>query len=141
MVLGPTGGIIGIAGLRDARGGFLAPSPQGYRQALGPRLGRLALASTLLHRAGDQTTDLVLDGVAVRRGWQRRGVARALSDAAEAEARRLGYPGVRAEVDAGNLMGLAAWQAMGFQLQGRRRLGWIWSAPAWVLRRPMATMV
>lgn len=137
VALGPKGAIIGIAGLRSAQGGFLDLSPQGFRLALGLRLGQLALASTLLHRAGDRTTDLVLDGVAVRRGWQRRGLAGALIAAAETEARRLGYPGLRAEVEAGNLAALAAWQAMGFQRQGRRRLGWIWSAPALVLRRPL----
>lgn len=137
VLLGPAGGIIGMAGLRDAQGGFLELSPPGYRQALGPWLGRLALATDLLHRSGAQTTDLVLDGVVVRRGWQRRGLARALVDAAEAEARRRGYPGLRAEVAAGNLGGRAAWQAMGFQPQGRGRLGWLWSAPAFVLRRPV----
>lgn len=137
-VLGPAGRIIGIAGLRGAEGGFLELSPQGCRQALGPRLGRLVLATGLLRGSGDHTADLVLDGVAVRRGWQRRGLARALVDAAEAEARRLGYPGLRAEVEAGNLAGRAAWMAMGFQPQGRRRLGWIWSAPIWVLRRPVS---
>lgn len=138
VALGPAGGVIGVAGLRSASGGFLDLSSPGYRQALGAPLGRLALACTLLHWMGTQTDDLVLDGVAVRRCWRGRGIGRALVAAAEAEARRLGYPGLRAEVEAQNTAGLAAWQAMGFQPQGRRRLGWIWSAPAWELRRPVS---
>lgn len=137
VALAPGGAVIGIAGLRGPQGGFLRLSGAGYRAALGPWAGGLALALTLSHRAGDRTADLVLDGVAVRRGWQRRGVARALIAAAEAEARRLGHPGLRAEVEAGNRAALAAWQALGFRIIGRRRLGWIWSAPAFVLRRPL----
>ncbi|MTH34735.1 GNAT family N-acetyltransferase [Paracoccus limosus] len=135
IAIGASGGVLGIAGLRGSRGGFLELSPGACRQVLGPWWGRLALAMANLHRGGE-TADLVLDGVAVRRGWQRQGIARALADAAGAEALRLGYPGLRAEVAAQNVTALAAWQALGFQPQGRQRLGWVWAAPAWVLRRP-----
>lgn len=136
VTLAPSGGIIALAGLRDAQGGFLAMHGADFVRALGPVRGRMRRAATVLCRGGAPTSDLILDGVAVRRGWRGRGLARALVAQAQAEARALGHPALRAEVTAGNATALAAWQAMGFHPHGRERLGWLWRPPAHVLRRP-----
>ncbi|WP_287885395.1 MULTISPECIES: GNAT family N-acetyltransferase [Paracoccus] len=134
VALAPSGRLVGMAGLRDAGGGFLAPHAKGFVAVWGPARGRLRHLATGLYRPGAETADLVLDGIAVRLQWRRQGIARALIGAAAAHARRLGHPALRAEVEAGNHGGLAAWQAMGFQPLARQRLGWPWSAPAHVLR-------
>ncbi len=137
VALGPQGGLVGIAGLRGAAGGFLSLRPQGFVAAFGPASGRLRHAALGLHASGQATGDLILDGVAVRRGWRGRGIARALVAAAAAEARRLGHPGLTAQVEAGNDSALAAWGALGFRCIGRHRLGWPWQPPAHVLRLPV----
>lgn len=133
----PAGGVLGIAGLRDAKGGFLRMHHKGFTDALGPLEGRARYGAAGLWIGGAAASDLILDGVAVRRGWRGRGLAHALIAAAGTEARRLGYPALRAEVAAGNLQALAAWQAMGFRITGRQRLGWPWCGPAHVLRLPV----
>ena len=137
IALTPQGGLIALAGLRNADGGFLSGSAAGFIATFGPARGRLRHLATGLHRGGTQTGDLILDGVAVRRGWQRRGIARALVLAAEAEARRQGYPALLAEVEAANDAALAAWQRLGFCPIGHQRQGWPWNRPAHVLRRPV----
>nr|WP_010398445.1 GNAT family N-acetyltransferase [Paracoccus sp. TRP] len=134
VALSPAGRLVGVAGLRDANGGFLSPDAGGFVAAWGPFGGRLRHLTTALYLGGGETTDLVLDGVAVRPEWRRRGIARALVKAAAAHAREFGYPALRAEVHARNHAALAAWQAIGFRHLGRERLGWPWSAPAHVLR-------
>lgn len=135
IALSPQGMLIGIAGLRGVQGGFLAQGCDGFMAAFGPARGRLRHLVTRLHIAGAATTDLVLDGVAVRRGWRGRGVARALIEAAATQGRALGHPALLAEVEAANLGALAAWRAMGFQPAGRQMQGWPWRAPVHVLRR------
>ncbi len=137
VALSPSGGLLGIAGLRDAGGGFLDPGHGGFVAVWGPVRGRLRHLATGLYRPGAETADLVLDGIAVLPQWRGRGIARALVEAAAAHARRQGHPALRAEVQAGNRAALAAWRAMGFQPQDRQRLGWPWSAPAHVLRLPL----
>ncbi|MDS9467096.1 GNAT family N-acetyltransferase [Paracoccus sp. MBLB3053] len=137
IALDRNGALVGIAGLRGARGGILSPSAADFLATFGRYRGRLRHAASWLHRAGPETYDLILDGVAVRRHWRGRGVARALVAAAMEEARRLGHPALLVEVEARNLDALAAWQAMGFQSAGRQRLGWPWRARAHVLRKPL----
>ena len=134
VALSPQGKLVGIAGLRDAQGGFLATDPQGFRHVWGNARGRLWHLSTGLYRAGPQTEDMVIDGIAIRPDWRRQGIARALVAAAAAHARACGHAALRAEVAADNREALAAWRAMGFQRQSRQRLGWPWSRPAHVLR-------
>jgi GNAT superfamily N-acetyltransferase len=110
----------GVAGLRDAGGGFLAGLP---------------LAARLLYRAAPATADLVIDGiVAARRG---QGVGRALVENASHAARRSGHPGLRAEVEVRNHAGMAFYAALGFAEIGRGRFGWPWSGPVALLRRPV----
>jgi len=137
VAVSPMGELVGIAGLRGAAGGFLDPGAGGFVAAWGPAGGRLRHLVAGLHRPGAETADLVVDGIAVRPRWRRQGVARALVEAAAAQARSLGHPALRAEVAAGNGDGLAAWRAMGFRPQSRQRLGWPWSPPAHVLRRAL----
>lgn len=134
VALSPDGRLLGIAGLRDAGGGFLDPAAHSFVTVWGPARGRLRHLSTTLFRPGRATSDLVLDGIAIHPRWRRLGIARSLVAAASAHARALGHPALRAEVAADNHSGLAAWQAMGFQPLHRQRLGWPWSAPAHVLR-------
>ena len=134
VALSAQGQLVGIAGLRDARGGFLAADPHSFRAVWGTARGRLCHLSTGLYRAGPQTEDLVIDGIAIRPDWRRQGIARALVNAAADHARAQGHVALRAEVAADNREALAAWRAMGFQRQSRHRLGWPWSRPAHVLR-------
>lgn len=134
VALSPAGRLVGIAGLRDARGGFLKSDIGGFVDVWGPRHGRTYHLLTALCRPGGETADLVLDGLAIHPAWRRHGLARALVDAAGQHARARGHAALRAEVEAGNRDGLAAWQAMGFQPVARQRLGWPWRPPARVLR-------
>lgn len=134
VALSPQGQLVGIAGLRDARGGLLASDATSFRAVWGNARGRLCHFSTGLYRAGPQTEDMVIDGIAIRPDWRRQGIARALVAAASEHARARGHAALRAEVAAGNREALAAWRAMGFQRQSRHRLGWPWARPAHVLR-------
>lgn len=131
------GTLVGIAGLRGAEGGFLTPSVTHFHHAFGALGGSLRHLSGLLHQSGAETADLILDGVAVRPEWRRRGIGRALVEAASHHARHLGHPALMVEVEARNRDGLAAWRALAFQPAGRQRLGWPWRAQAHILRRPV----
>lgn len=138
LALSPRGGLIGIMGLRDAQGGLLNPDAGSFQAIWGRGTeARLRHLTTRLYRAGPQTADLVLDGIAIRPEWRRRGVARLLVQAASERARSQGRHALRAEVAADNRGGLAAWQAMGFAPLRRERLGWPWAAPSHVLRLPL----
>lgn len=134
VALSPAGGLAGIVGLRDSSGGFLQPEVQGFTRIWGPRGGRARHLLTRLYRPGQDTADLVLDGLCVHPAWRRHGLARALVAAAAGHARSRGHAALRAEVEPGNHDALAAWRAMGFQPLARQRLGWPWTAPAEVLR-------
>lgn len=137
IALDARGGLVGLAGLRGAEGGFLEPAGADFRAVFGPAGGALRRALIGLYRGGSPTDDLILDGVAVRPRWRGRGVARALVAAAEAEARRRGHPALLAEVEARNRAALASWLALGFQPACRQHLGWPWHPRAHVLRRPV----
>lgn len=137
VALSPSGRLAGIVGLRDPSGGFLLPGAEGFIRVWGPRGGRARHLLTRLYRPGTETSDLVLDGLAVHPAFRRQGLARALVAASAGHARSRGHAALRAEVEAGNRDGLAAWQAMGFQPIARQRLGWPWAAPAEVLRLPL----
>lgn len=137
IALSDGGNLVGIAGLRGAAGGFLTPGIGDFRATFGPVRGLLRYLSSHLHRGGAETRDLILDGVAVRPPWRERGIARALVLAAMDEARRLGHPALRVEVEARNIAALATWTALGFQPLDRQNLGWPWRARAHVLRLPV----
>ncbi|KGJ03150.1 Ribosomal protein S18 acetylase RimI [Paracoccus halophilus] len=134
IALAPSGRMVGIAGIRDAGGGILRPDPSSFHAVWGPVRGQLRHRAAGLFRAGPPTSDLILDGIAVRPGWRGRGIARLLVGTAIAHASQTGHRALRAEVAAGNHAALAAWRAMGFAPMARVRLGWPWSAPAHVLR-------
>nr|WP_241865448.1 GNAT family N-acetyltransferase [Paracoccus salsus] len=120
--LDAAGGVAGIAGLRDAGGGFLVSMPW---------LARLAF------RPAPPTTDLVIDGIVVR--TVRRGTGRALIAAADAHARAHGHTGLRAEVEASNRVALAFYLRLGFVEMHRGRFGWPWSGQVLILRRDPGT--
>ena len=108
----------GIVGLRDHRGGFLVTSHSLAR---------------FLFRPAPPTTDLVLDGIVVRR--QRHGFGRALVSAAEEEARLRNRPGLRAEVRLRNRKALRFYRQLGFVEETRGWFGWPWSGRVVVLRK------
>ncbi|MDO5632490.1 MAG: GNAT family N-acetyltransferase [Paracoccus sp. (in: a-proteobacteria)] len=114
------GQVVGVMGLRDASGGFF-DLPPGWLD--------------WLYRPGPATDDLVVDGIVVCADSRRAGVGRALVAAALAHAQALGRPGLRAEVLARNRVAVGFWSAVGFELVGRGRAGWIWNGPALYLRR------
>lgn len=134
LALSPRGQLVGIIGLRDARGGLLDTDARPFLTVWGRAGGHMRHMSTRLYRAGPQTADLVLDGIAIHPEWRRCGVARRLVQAAAHRARQRGHDALRAEVAAGNRGGLAAWLALGFAPLPRQRLGWPWTAPSHVLR-------
>lgn len=138
VALSPSGELLGLAGLRDAGGGFLDPAPDSFVAVWGQAGGRLRHLAAALYRPGAATADLVLDGLAIHPLWRRQGIARALVHAATDHARARGHAGLRAEVEARNQAGLAAWRALGFQPLPRQRLGWPWATPAHVLRLPLS---
>ncbi|MDM7458622.1 MAG: GNAT family N-acetyltransferase [Paracoccus sp. (in: a-proteobacteria)] len=120
VVLDDAGGLAGVMGLRDANGGFWRPH----------RPGLLAW----LYRAGPDSRDLVIDGVAAARPGQ--GAGRALVTAALSTARLRGYPGLRAEVRQDNRTAVAFYRALGFVETGRGRLGLPWDGMVLILRLP-----
>lgn len=118
--IGEDGRLLGVAGFRDHDGGVLDQVP---------------LLARHLFRAAPPTDDLVIDGIAVI--MPRGGVGRALMDRAARIARGAGRPGLRSEVQAGNLSAMAFHAATGFSEIGRGRTGWPWSGPVAILRRPV----
>lgn len=111
------GAVVGVAGLRDHRGGF----------------ARGAAPAAILYRAGPATDDLVIDGIAVARPRQGDG-ARLLAGARDV-ARRWHRPGLRAEVAMANHAAMAFYAANGFCTVAQGRYGWPWTGPVAVLRR------
>lgn len=134
VALSAHGRLIGIMGLRDADGGLLNPDADSFLAVWGRAEGRLRHLATRLYRAGAATDDLVIDGIAIRPEWRRRGIARLLIRYASARARNQGRAGLRVEVAADNPGGLSAWRAMGFAALPPQRLGWPWKPPSHVLR-------
>lgn len=118
VALSGDGTVVGVAGLRDARGGFLRANP---------------LLAGLAFRPAPPTADLVIDGIIAAE--PRQGIGRALIAAAAARAETDGHPGLRAEVALRNLAARAFYQRMGFVEVGRGRYGWPWSGQVVVLRR------
>lgn len=134
VALSAQGRLVGIVGLRDGTGGLLAPDAAAFRAVWGRVGGGLRHLTTRLYRAGRPTGDLVLDGIAIRPEWRRRGLARQLVQAASQRARAQNRPALRVEVAADNPEALSAWQAMGFAPLPPQRLGWPWRPAAHVLR-------
>lgn len=120
VALDGAGRLAGVAGLRDASGGFL---------------GRIPLAARLFFRAAPPTADLVLDGIVAAR--PREGAGRALVRAACAHARAGGHPGLRVEVRARNRGALAFYARLGFHETARGRFGWPWSGMVVLMRRDL----
>ncbi|MDB2490328.1 MULTISPECIES: GNAT family N-acetyltransferase [unclassified Paracoccus (in: a-proteobacteria)] len=119
VALNATGRVVGVAGFRDAGGGFLRRAPWW---------------GGLFYRDAPATAALVIDGiVALPRG---EGVGRALIRAALAEAGRQARPGLRAEVRGRNADALRFYRRLGFVEEGRGRYGWAWSGQALLMRLP-----
>lgn len=118
--IAPDGALAGVAGLRDARGGFLREMPATAR---------------LLFRPAPDTACLVIDGIVARH--PRRGVGTALLERAAELAHAGQYPGLQAEVATRNRSAMAFYAACGFAEVGRGPFGWPWTGPVAILRRPV----
>ena len=116
VALDRAGQVIGVAGLRDADGGFLR---------------RASSLACVLYRGAPATSALVIDGIAT--ALPRQGIGRALIFAALDEAGRQGRPGLQAEVALGNQTARAFYRSLGFAEQGRGRYAWPWSGPVLLL--------
>lgn len=121
------GALIGLIGLRDAKGGLFGPRPQDIRAVWGGPYGRALAAASGLYKGGPDSDELVIDGIVVAPAWRGRGIGAALVRAAMTEAETRDFPGLRAEVAPGNLAGLALYQSLGFSQIGQARIGWPWS--------------
>lgn len=117
VAVGPWGQVLGVIGLRDAKGGVAA--------------GALP-APGWLFRPAPPTGDLIIDGLAVTD--PRRGTGRALVAEALDRARRTRHPGLRAEVRARNHDALAFYGSLGFAEEGCGRYGLPWWGQVRVLR-------
>ncbi|MFV0386475.1 GNAT family N-acetyltransferase [Paracoccus sp. (in: a-proteobacteria)] len=112
--------VIGVRGLRDETGGFLA--------------GGMGVAG-LLYRAAPATSDLVIDGIVAHQ--RRQGIGRALILAAQSAALTRGRKGLRAEVQCSNRAALTFYQRLGFTEETTGRFGWPWSGRVAILRKPV----
>ena len=56
-----------------------------------------------------------IEGWHVEPGWQRRGIGRALVEAAEARAREMGYAEIASDAEMDNADGIAAHRALGYE--------------------------
>lgn len=112
------GAVLGVAGLRDATGGFPVRTPM---------IARLGF------RPATPTADLVVDGIIVTIEGQ--GIGRDLIAAALVRAAATGHPGLRVEVAAGNHRARRFFAAQGFVETGRGRFGWPWSGQVVLMRR------
>lgn len=137
--LDPCGGLIGLAGLRDASGGFIEASPDAFGVAFGAMGGVLRALVDTLYRPGPESPDMVLDGIVIRPDRRRQGVGRALILCAARHAAAQGYPGLRVELDAGNDKAAELYRGLGFQPVAQLRIGWPWSPRAAIMRLPGAT--
>lgn len=111
-------GPVGVMGLRDHRGGFVAQ----------------ANARVPGFRPAPATSDLVIDGIVITR--PRQGVGRALIAVGLRVAIARERPGLRAEVRLANAAALAFYRDLGFVEVTRGRYGWPWTGQVVVLRRP-----
>lgn len=136
VALNAQGRVLGMAGLRDASGGMLDHCSTRFVAAWGP-MGRPLHWAFGFYRAGGDTSDLIIDGIAVLRQFRGQGLARALIEAAAEHAHLRGYPGLCAEVQRGNHPATALYLSSGFQLSGESRIGWPWSGRAQIMRRPV----
>lgn len=130
----PDGGLAAMAGIRDARGGFLGLDDALLLTHCGPLRGRLACMAGRWHRSGPETGDMVLDGLIVRPELRGRGYGQALVAAAAELARARGYHGLRVELAASNTAARALYRLLGFVPCGSARIGWPWSGPAEIMR-------
>ncbi|WP_410218330.1 GNAT family N-acetyltransferase [Paracoccus sp. (in: a-proteobacteria)] len=121
MVAISGGAVLGVIGLRDTEGGFP------LRDLAAPRW---------LFRCAPETSDLVIDGLAVSR--PRQGIATALVTSALGRAARQAHPGLRAEVRAQNPQALAFYRSLGFVEEGCGCYGLPWWGQIHILRRDAA---
>lgn len=136
VALDPAGRLLGMVGLRDASGGVLKGGAASFT-AIWPWIGRALYSALGYYRAGPDTSDMVIDGIAVLPQFRGQGLARALIKNAAQQARERGYPGLRAEVASGNQAAIALYLSMGFQPQGQHPVGWPWSGQAQIMHRPL----
>lgn len=123
---GLAGELVGMLGLRDAGGGFLALDRKVLQKVFGPSAGALLWQAGWLYRAAPQTADMVIDGIVVADGWRRQGVGARLIAQARQQALQRGYPGLRAEVAARNHAAVAFYAGLGFAPCGSCQMGWPW---------------
>jgi len=115
--------LVGILGIHDARGTFLAPDYTTMRRHYGTVMGTARLGLLMLL---DQTLppgDLYLDGLAVAESLRGRGIGTALVAAFETYARGNGYQTVSLEVIDVNLRARRLYEHLGYACVATHTMG------------------
>lgn len=120
------GEVIGMAGFRDANGGFAAFDPAALQAVYGRR--GAAVRAWLFERIADEESGdrLIVDGLAVAPGWRGRGIGTALIHALKDEARHNGQQAVRLDVASNNPRARALYARLGFRVLRHDRHWLLW---------------
>lgn len=108
------GNIIGIAGFRTRKGGFMVLSRTQLCRVYGHFGGWLRFSLILWLMAEVDNLRFPIDGLVVDPEWRSKGVGTALITELEKTARSLGYTRMRLDVDDANLRAKALYTRLGF---------------------------
>jgi ribosomal protein S18 acetylase RimI-like enzyme len=106
--------LVGILGIHDARGTFLAPDYTTMRRHYGTVMGMTRLMLLMLLDHTPPPEDLYLDGLAVAEPFRGRGIGTALLAAFERHARENGCKTVSLEVVDANLRARRLYERLGY---------------------------
>jgi ribosomal protein S18 acetylase RimI-like enzyme len=117
------GHLVGILGLHDARGSFLAPTYQTMVEQYGTLSGMYRTGLLMLLDNNVAPGDLYLDGIAVAPAHRGQGIGTALITAFENRARDNGFATVSLEVIDTNLGAKALYKRVGYRKIATHTMG------------------
>lgn len=113
-VLSPQGDVVGVAGFRSPRGGFVPLLPSAIRREYGRFGAWWRLAALYLISEAPDPDRFLIEGLAVHPDWRSRGLGSRLITALSHEARLHGYPALRLDVAEQNTRARALYERLGF---------------------------